>query len=190
MNLLQLWSSGVAHPDKAFEELKTKSAPAWGFWVVLTYNLLISTTTLLVLYLLHQPPFLESWLTFLPTENYRLLEMFFLPPLRMLVWIMAAGVIHLGLRLANKASNFDTILNIGGLGYLVIMPFVLFSDWLLIALDAYWLAEYTHPVVTVWGVILTVIGLKNLLDVKIGLAFVLAIISTVVSIPLLAIFAR
>jgi len=190
MNLLQLWWTGVTRPARAFDALKSRAAPAWGFWVVLAFNLLISATTILVQYLLRQPLFLASWLTFLPTENYRLAEMFFLPPLRILVWVMAAGIIHLGLRLADKASNFDTLLNIGGLGYLVIMPFVLFSDWLLIALNAYWLAEYTHPAATLWGVFLTVIGLKELLGTKTGLAVGLAILSAAVSIPLLAIFAR
>jgi hypothetical protein len=190
MSIFQLWWTGVTRPVKAFEELKMKPAPTWGFWVVLVFNLLISITTLLVQYLLRQPPFLESWLTFLPTENYRLVEMFFLPPLRILVWVLAAGVIHLVLRLVNKASNFDIILNIGGLGYLVIMPFVLFSDWLLIVLNTYWLAEYTHPLATLWGLILTIIGLKELVGTNTGLAIALAILSTAVSIPLLAIFAR
>ena len=190
MNIFQIWWTGVTRPAKAFDALKSKPAPVWGFWVVLVFNLLISITTLLAQYLLRQPPFLESWLTFLPTENYRLAEMFFLPPLRILVWVMAAGVIHLELRLANKASNFDIILNISGLGYLVMMPFVLLSDWLLIALNAYWLAEYTHPLAALWGLILTVIGLKELLGTKTGLAVALAIVSTAVSIPLLAIFAR
>ena len=190
MNTFHLWWTGVTCPAKAFDVLKSKPAPVWGFWVVLVFNLLISTTTLLVQYLLRQLPFLESWLTFLPTENYRLAEMFFLPPLRILVWVMAAGVIHLGLRLANKASNFDIILNIGGLGYLVMMPFVLLSDWLLIILNAYWLAEYTHPLAALWGLVLTVIGLKELLGTRTGLAITMTIVSMVVSIPLLAIFAR
>ncbi len=70
------------------------------------------------------------------------------------------------------------------------MPFILFSDWLLIALNAYWLAEYTHPLAALWGLVLAVIGLKKLLGTKAGQAVVLAIVSTAVSIPLLAIFAR
>jgi hypothetical protein len=31
------------------------------------------------------------------------------------------------------------------------MPFILLSDWLLIALNAYWLAEYTHPLAALWA---------------------------------------
>jgi hypothetical protein len=142
------------------------------------------------MYLLHRPPFLESWLTFLPTAKYLLVEIFFLPPLRIVVWLIGAAVIQLGLRLAKQASDFDILLNIGGLGYLITMPFILLSDWLLIALNTYWLAEYTHPLSAFWGAVLTVIGLKKLLGVKTGLAIGLVILSMAVSIPLLAIFAR
>ena len=63
MTTFQLWWTGVTRPAKAFEELKSKPVPLWGFWVVLVLNLLISATTLLGYYLLHQRPFLESWLT-------------------------------------------------------------------------------------------------------------------------------
>ena len=115
--------------------------------MVQVYNLLISSTTLLTLYLLCQPPFLESWLSFLPTEKYHFAEMFFLPPLRIAVWLIGAAVIHLGLHLAKQACDFDTLLNIGGLGYLITMPFILLPDWLWIVLNAYWLAEYIHPLV-------------------------------------------
>ena len=50
------------------------------------------------------------------------------------------------------------------------MPFILLSDWLLIALNAYWLAECTHPLAAFWGLVLAVIGLKKLLDTKKGRA--------------------
>jgi hypothetical protein len=190
MSLFQFWWMGLAHPGRAFEVLKAKPAPAWGFWVVLGFNLLISSTTLSALCLVGRMPFLESWLTFLPTAKYIRVEIFFLPPLRIAVWLIGAAVIHLVLRLVKQASDFDILLNIGGLGYLITMPFILLSDWLLIALDAYWLAEYTHPLVTFWGAVLSVIGLKKLLGVKTGLAIGLVVLSMVVSIPLLAIFAR
>ena len=47
MNLIRLWWTGVTHPVKAFVLLKTRPAPAWGFWMVLVFNLLISGTTIL-----------------------------------------------------------------------------------------------------------------------------------------------
>jgi hypothetical protein len=190
MNLLRLWWLGVTRPARAFDELRSRPAPAWGFWVVLAFNLLISATTLLALYLLDVRPFLESWLTFLPTEDYLLAEIFFLPPLRVLVWLLGAAVVHLGLRLAKHPGGMDTLLNVGGLEYLVTMPFILLSDWLLIILDAYWIAEYTHPLAAVWGLVLTVIGLKRMLGVRTGLAILLTLVSMLLTIPFLAIFAR
>jgi hypothetical protein len=66
LNLLELWWAGVVHPAQAFEEVRKKPAPAWGFRVVLLFNLVISLTSLLALYLLGRQPFLPSWLTFLP----------------------------------------------------------------------------------------------------------------------------
>ena len=190
MNLLQLWWMGFAHPRRAFVALQSKSAPSWGFWVVLVFNLLISATTLLPLVLLHRTPFLASWLTFLPTEKYLQAEIFFLPPLRMVVWLISAAILHLGLRLAKQDSDYDILLNIGGLGYLIVMPLILFSDWLLMGLNAYWLAEYTHPLAALWGAVLSVIGLEKLLGVQTKLAIGLVVLSMLVSIPFLAIFAR
>ena len=188
--LPRLWWRGVVNPPRAFEELIHKPAPLWGFWVVLVFNILISATTLLARYLLGRPPLMESVLTFLPSEKYLLPEMFFLPPLRILVWLMGAAVIHLGLRLARAESNFDLILNIGGLGYLVIMPFILISDWIFVALNAYGLAAYVHSLAAPWSILLTAIGLKKVLGAKIGLAVGLSLVSEVISIPILAIFAR
>ncbi len=133
---------------------------------------------------------MDSWLTFLPAEKYLRAEIFFLPPLRILVWLMTSATIHLVLRLTGRPGDIDRLLNIGGMGYLVTMPFVLASDWLLVAMNAYPIAEYTHPLVAVWGAGLGFIGVKKLLGLQTGLALVLSAISFGVSIPLLAIFAR
>jgi hypothetical protein len=133
---------------------------------------------------------MESVLTFLPTEKYLLPEMFFLPPLRLLVWLMASAVTHLGLRLAGQESRFDQILNIGGLGYLVIMPFILLSDWIFIALNSYALATYVHSLTAPWSIFLITIGLKKVLGVRTWLAVAMAIVSEAISIPFLALFAR
>lgn len=103
---------------------------------------------------------------------------------------MGAAVIHLGLRLARAQSNFDRILNIGGLGYLVIMPFILISDWIFVAFNSYGLAASVHSLTAPWSILLTTIGLKKVLGAKTGLAISLSLVSEVISIPLLAIFAR
>lgn len=193
MNLFELWWTAVTHPARAFEEVKRKPAPTWGFRVVLCFNLMISLTSLLALELLGRQPFLPSWLTFLPTERYYQFEIFFLPVLRMVSWLLSAATIHLGLRLMGRPSDMDRILNIGGVQYLVVLPYTFAVDWTAIALNAYGfgLIAVLHGAVDlIWSLTLGVIGLRVLLGLKPRLAVELSLLSTVVSLPLLAIFAR
>jgi hypothetical protein len=190
LHLVQLWWQGIISPRRAYDELRSKPAPQWGFWVVVTFNLLISATTLLAQYLLRQDLVMPSWLTFLPDDKYLLYEMFFLPPLRVLVWIASAGITHLGLRMIRQPGGFDQLLNMGGLGYLIVMPITLASDWVLVALDRYDLAQFTHSLLLPWAFYLTVVGMKVVLGVKTSTAAILFLISTALTLPLLAIFAR
>ena len=192
MNILSLWFQGTFHPFEAFNALRNKPSPAWGFGLVAGFNLTISCTSLLALYLLGRGVQMESVLTFLPTEKYLPAEMFFLPILRTGLWLYSCALLHLGLRLAHLPSNFDLILNIGGLGYLVVMPPLLLSDWLLIATHQYQIAvtAFTHAGAAAWGFALAVIGLRKLLDAPVWLGVLLNIISTATSIALLSIFAR
>ncbi len=189
MNLLHLWWTGLTSPRRAFAELHSRPAPQWGFWVVLVFNLAISATTL-VRYLLGQDLLMPSALTFLPSEKYLLAEVFFLPPLRVLHWLLSAAVLHLGLRLTRHPGGFDQLLNMGGLGYLIVMPFILVTDWLFISVDRYDIAEFVHSLTLPWALILTVIGLNERLGVKAAAAWGLALLSTPLTLPLLAIFAR
>jgi hypothetical protein len=193
MNLLELWWTGVLRPGRAFEALRARPAPAWGFRVVLVFNLIISFTTILALLLLGRLPSRPVAVTFIAPEDYYRAEIFFLPVLRLAVWLLGAAVVHLGLRLAGRGSDFDRILNIEGLGYLVVMPFILLSDWIAIALGAYQPAVLTighGGVALLWGILLSVCGLRTLLGVRTGLALALTLVSSAFQIPLLAIFAR
>ena len=188
--LSQLWLTGLTVPARAFRALRSLKSPLWGFLVVLVANLAISATTLLAQVLLGRPPLMESWLTFLPAKDYLFAEMFFLPPLRVLVWLMGAAVVHLGLRLAGSRSDMDRPLNIGGMGYLVVTPFILATDWVLVGLDAYGLATFTHPLALLWGAVLSVVGLRTLLATRTALAVSLTVLSSAAGIAFLAIFAR
>jgi len=190
MNLVELWWTGVTRPRRAFDALGARPAPQWGFRVVLLFNLAISAFTLLPLYLRGAEPLMSSALTFLPTEQYLLAEIFFLPPLRIAVWILGAAVTHLALRLLGQPGGFDQLLNIGGLEYLVVMPFILATDWLLIVVDRYDIAMVTHSMTLPWSMILTVIGLGQLLNVKRATAWGLVLLSTLTTLPFLALFAR
>ena len=79
MNFVQVWLLGLASPSRAFDELKTKPAPLWGFSAVLIRFTVTSLTTILALHLLGRVPFTPSGLTFLATDKYYAAEIFFLP---------------------------------------------------------------------------------------------------------------
>ena len=192
MNLMRLWQIGLLHPARAFDAIRSKPAPQWGFWIVVFFNVIISLVTILPLVLLGHPPLMPSALTFLPTESYLAAEIFFLPILRVAVYLLGAAIIHVGLRLLNRTSDIDQILNIGGLATLIVMPPLLLSDWSLIVLNRYDFAivGITHPLITVWGLLLCTIGLTRLLGVETKWAFGLSLVSQCATIPLLAIFAR
>lgn len=136
---------------------------------------------------------LPSWLTFLPDDRYLLAQLFFIPVLRMLLWVLSSGVIHVGIRLLGRKSDFDLILQIGGVIYLVVMPYTFLVDWSTLALGifGFGLIVYIHGVVDlVWGFVLTVIGLHVLLRLDWRTAIVLNLLATPLVMPFGAIFAR
>ena len=193
MNYFQLYLAGVFHPARAFDEIRSRPAPLWAFKVLLFFNLLISATSTLARYLLGYGPMMPSSLTFLPDENYLLAQIFFLPVVRMLAWLLGAAVIHLGIRLAGKPSNMDQILNIAGVIYLVVMPYTFLIDWTAIALNLYGseVIIILHGVVDlVWSLALGIIGLRRLVGIRTKLAVTVSLINVAVGIPLLALFAR
>lgn len=188
--IFQLWWLGISHPNRAFDAIRTKPAPAWGFWILVVFNLAISLTTDLARWLLGDPPLLESWLTFLPNQDYLFAELFFLPVLRVLLALLGAGVIHVFLRLVNQPSDYDTQVNLGGMTYLIVMPVILVSDWILLIVGHYELSLYTHPLSIFWSIPLGVIGVRRLLGVGLSYALVGVLLSFVLSVPFLSIFAR
>lgn len=193
MNYFQLYLAGVFHPARAFDEIRTRPAPWWAFKVLLFFNLMISATSTLARYLLGQKVLMPSSLTFLPDENYLLAQIFFLPVMRMEVWLLGAAFTHLCIRLAGKPSNMDLILNMAGVGYLVIMPYTFLVDWTAIALGAYGsgVIILLHGMVDlVWSLVLGVIGLRRLLGLETQLALIVSIIGAFVVIPIQALFAR
>lgn len=124
MNFLQVWLAGLSSPSRAFEELQSKPAPLWGLWAVLVRFTGTSLTTILALHLLGRVPFAPSSLTFLAAENYYAAEIFFLLLFGLAAWLMMSSITHVVLRLGGKASDFDRILNVVGVGMLTPMPAV------------------------------------------------------------------
>lgn len=193
VGLVRLWLTGLRRPAEACREVAGRDPPRWGLTVVVAFNLAISATTLVALALSGQQPFLPSWLTFLPTEHYYRAEILFLPVLRVAAWLLGSAAMHLTLRVTGRPSDFDVLLNLGGLVYLVVVPYTMVVDWVLIAVDAYGLglAATVHGAVALaWSVGLYAVGLRSVLGIGRAPALVAAIVGEAASLPLLAIFAR
>lgn len=192
MNLARVWLLGLINPSRAFEELKSKPAPIWGLWAVLIRFVATSLTTVLALYLLGRVPFEPSCLTFLATEDYYAAEIFFMPLFGLGIWLLSGAFVHLILRLAGKAGNFDKILNIIGLGLLIPMPVVWLWDWTVIALNYYQVTvmAISHSVFALWGVILYSVGFKKVLGLRTLPAVGLALVITGIYISLASLFIR
>ena len=192
MNFVEVWFSGLVRPSRAFDELRFKPAPLWGFLAVLIRFVITSLTTILALYLLDREPFTPSNLTFLTAENYYAAEIVFLPLFGVAVWLLGSAVVYVILRLTGKQSDFDQILNIIGLGMLIPMPIVWLWDWAMIALNCYRMPvmAVSHSFFALWGVLVHSIGFKRILGLETPASLGLASTIPAVYIPLAMIFVR
>lgn len=193
MNFVQLWLLGLVNPSRAFDELRKKPAPFWGFWAILVRFVPTSLTSTLALHLLGRTPFAPSYLTFLSTENYYTVEIFFLPVFGLAAWLLGSAVVHLCLRLAGRPSSFDWVLNVIGFGLLIVMPAVWLLDWLSIALNVYGrgITPVIHVLLSLWEVALFGIGLSKMEGLHFWPACLLGLIfKGGVYIPLAILFVR
>ena len=193
MNFIQVWLLGLVNPSRAFDELRKKPAPTWGFWAILVRYVPTALTTTLALQLLGRTPFEPSYLTFVSTESYYRAEIFFLPVFGVVVWLLGSAVVHLCLRLAGRPSSFDWVLNVIGFGLLIVMPVVWLLDWLSIALNLYGVGviPVIHVLLSIWEVALFGIGLNKMEGLHFWPACLLGLIFTFgVYIPLAMLFVR
>jgi len=192
MAFVQVWVSGLFNPSRAFEELKGKPAPLWGFLAVLIRFVVTSLTTTLALYLLGREPFYPSFLTFLPTGSYYAVLVFTFPLFGVVTWLLMGAVAYLILRLSRRESDFDQVLNVIGMGMLIPMPVMWLWDWTMIGLDAYKLPTMavSHAVVQMWETGVEAVGLKRVLGLKVSLAIGVAVVINLVYVLMGAIFAR
>jgi len=193
MGFFRLWFLSIINPSGAFDQLRKKPAPAWGFWAILVRFVVTSLTSILTLYLLDRRPFVDSYLTFLPAESYYAAEVFFLPVFGLAGWVLSSGVVHVILRLAGRESDFDWILNVVGWGLLVVMPAVWLLDWITIGLDVYGegLTPAIHALISVWEVALFGVGLSKMEPLRFWPACLLGlVVKAGVYIPLAIIFVR
>jgi hypothetical protein len=193
MSFIRIWFQGIVNPSRAFDELQKKPAPSWGLWAILVRFVPTALTSLLALRLLGRTPFEPSYLTFLSTENYYKVEIFFLPVFGLVAWLLGSAVVHLCLRLSGRPSHFDQILNVTGFGLLIVMPAVWLLDWLSIAFHIYGgsVTPLIHSLISLWEIVLIGIGLSKTEDLRFWPACLLGlVVKGGIYIPLAIIFVR
>jgi hypothetical protein len=193
MNFFQLWLLGIANPSRAFDELRKKPAPQWGFWAILVRFVVTALTSILALRLLNLHPFVPSYLSFLQDANYYRAEIIFLPVFGIGAWLLSSAFVHLIIRTSRRESDIDRIMNVIGFSLLVVMPLVWLLDWTGIAFGFYG-STYTIPIhagVSVWEVALMAIGFKRMPGLSWAVAILLGlVVKAGVYIPLAAVFIR
>jgi len=193
MNFFQLWLLGIANPSRAFDELRKKPAPQWGFWAILVRFIVTALTSILALRLLNLRPFVPSYLSFLQDANYYRAEIIFLPVFGIGAWLLSSAFVHLIIRTSRRESDIDRIMNVIGFSLLVVMPLVWLLDWTGIAFGFYG-STYTIPIhagVSVWEVALMAIGFKRMPGLSWAVAILLGlVVKAGVYIPLAAVFIR
>jgi len=192
MSFIRLWLTGYVNPVKLVDELRLKSAPHWGLFAQLVRAMLDSFLVYLPLALMGRIPPMPSNLHFIPTEHYYGALIWLSPIVLIAELVMTAAFFHIALRLTGRHSDFDQIVNISGMAALVVGAFIVLWDWAWITIggvDQYFLG-YSHLVISLWAVIITVIGLKRTLGVPVWLATLLSVLSIPVALPFAIMFMR
>ena len=192
MDFVHVWLSGITNPRRAVEQLRGQPAPHCGLrYMLMRWAGTVLTTGLLALALKRGAP-QQSYLTFLPTEAYRVAGLFISPAFGCGIWLLMSALVHLIFRLGGEESDLDPILNIVGWGMLVVMPVVWLWDWAMLALNSFRVATLApvHSVVQVWETALEALGFHRILGVKASLAVVAAVIANIIFVLLAMVFIR
>jgi hypothetical protein len=192
MRFIRVWLTGYYNPVKMIEALRSKPAPHWGFYGQLLRAALDSLLLYLPVALMGRVPPTPSYAPFLPTERYYWHLIWIAPVVLGAVWLLSSAFTHLVLRLGGRPSDFDQILNIVGMATLVVGAFLVVWDWVWFALggtNQYFLG-ISHLVIDLWGVGITAIGLKRILEVPLWLGTTLSLLSIPISLPLAIMFMR
>ena len=192
MNFVRVWLTGYYNPVKMIEQLRSEPAPHWGFYGQFLRAALDSLLVYLPVALMGRIPPTPSNLSFLPTEQYYWHLIWLSPIILGADWLLASAFTHVVLRLAGRQSDFDQILNIGGMAAIVVGAFLLVWDWSWLALggvDQYFLG-ISHLAISLWGVVIGAIGLKRILGVPIWLGAMLTFLGVPIALPFGIMFMR
>ncbi len=132
------------------------------------------------------------FLSFIPTERYYQALIWLAPFVLLAELLMGSVLIHVLLRLMGRDSDIDQIINIGGMSALVVGAFLIPWDWAWFALgvaDQYFLG-ISHLVISIWAVVIMVVGLRKILSVPLWPSIVLSILTIAVGLPFAIMFMR
>ena len=192
MSFIRLWFSGYYHPARMMEELGSRPAPQWGFFGQLIRAAMDSLLQYLPLAMIGRVPPTRSFVPFLPTEKYYWHLIWLSPIVLAAEWLLPAAFNHVVLRFSGKRSDFDQLLNIGGMSALVVGAFILLWDWTITLIggsNQYFLG-FSHLVISLYGVAIGAIGMKKILDVPTWLGVVLGLLTIPITLPFGIMFMR
>ena len=188
MRFLKLWVTSYFSPARAVAALKDKPAPQWGLYGVLIRCLLVSLCWYLPAHLLGRvpsspPPSLRA----LPAEDYYLAMVFIFPLFTLAIWLLDGALAHVLLRLIGRESSIYQILNIDGMGNLIIGLPIVAWDWFALALgwdSATVIWGLMHLLIDLWYIVFVIMGLKRILRLPLWLAATIIVLWYAYSVPL------
>ena len=192
MSFVRVWFAGYYNPVKMIEQLRSKPAPHWGFYGQFLRAALDSLVLYLPVALMGRIPPTPSNLAFLSTERYYWHLVWLSPIILGADWLLASAFTHVVLRLAGRRSDFDQILNIGGMATIVVGAFLLVWDWAWFAsggVNQYFLG-ISHLAIGLWAVVIGAIGLRRILGVPIWLGAMLTFLGIPIALPFGIMFMR
>ena len=192
MSFVRVWFTGYYNPARMIEELRSKPAPQWGFYGQFLRAAMDSLLLYLPLALMGLVPPTPSNISALPTEQYYWHLIWLSPLVLGAEWLLGSAFIHFGLRLSGRTSDFDQVLNIGGMAAIVVGVFILLWDWAWFAiggLDQYSLG-ISHLAISLWGVAISTLGLKRILGVPVWLGVLLNLLTIPIALPIGIMFMR
>lgn len=192
MNFIGVWFTGYVRPARMMDQLRSRPAPHWGFYGQLLRAAMDALLLYLPLALMGLVPPTPSFVAALPTEQYYSHLVWLAPLVLAAEWLLGASFVHLALRLSGRPSDFDQLLNIGGMVALVVGAFILVWDWVWFTVggvDQYFLG-FSHLAISLWGVALGAIGMKRILAVPYWLGLLLSFLQIPLGLPLAVMFMR
>jgi hypothetical protein len=192
MAFLRLWFTAYRSPARYADGLRGAPAPHWGLVAVIVRGLMDSLLLYLPVYLMGRQPPTPSYIPIFSTEHYYRTLIFIGPLLFLAHWLLGSALTHLILRLTNRRTDVDLILNIAGMTALAIATVILAWDWLCIAVGwgDQFSQEISHLIIDTWGIAIGVVALKRLLGVPVWLGILLQILVIASWLPLGMTFMR